>query len=93
MVNTFIRWSSLAKRGNLVIYGGQTAHSKEEEWNVALELLKCAEWGFIQQSCDVRNWYEVTFVVKILQKFQDSSLGLDWFKSFMGKHMELIEIL
>jgi hypothetical protein len=40
--------------GNLAIYGMQAALFEEEQ-NLTLEILKCAKWGFLQHSCDLRN--------------------------------------
>lgn len=36
--------------------GGQTERSEEEEQNLATGLVKCAEYGIPQQSCDIRRF-------------------------------------
>jgi hypothetical protein len=61
------------------------AHCEEKEQNLAVGLLKHAEWGFPQSICDVK--YMVGTKLTPQNCFWDNRLSLDWLLSNEGRSM------
>lgn len=71
--------------------GGQPVLSAVEERKLADALLLCAEWGFPFKSYDVRYMVQqyLTKAGRTEKRFKNNFPGVDWFKSFMGRHEDL----
>lgn len=71
--------------------GGQPVLSTVEERKLADALLVCADWGFPFKSYDVRHMVQqyLNKAGRTEKRFEDNFPGVDWFKSFMGRHEDL----
>lgn len=76
-------------------YGRQPALSEVQELRIKETLQICARWGFPLRSTDIRLIVQ-QYLNKLgvrEKRFKDNMPGMDWFKSFMGRHKELTQKL